>query len=135
MRSSGSNVRVTSTPEDTKMIVARRGTEKNMVRSQSRGSSGGKTIEQVGDSVEALGPEARRQRGLDQKGAHDVVRGPNHVLSLAILERGIQTRHVQLDTSREEEGMRGVIVELTSIVTLNRLNGEAKLSRHPGKEV
>ena len=45
MRSSGGDVRVTSTPEDTKVIVARRGTEKSTVRSQSRGSNGMKTVE------------------------------------------------------------------------------------------
>jgi hypothetical protein len=103
VRSSGSGVRVTSAPEDTKVIVARRGTEKSMVRSQSRRSCGRKTVEQVGSGVEALGPKARGQRGLDHKGAHDVVRGPNHALSLAVLGRGIRTRHAQLDTSREKE--------------------------------
>jgi hypothetical protein len=134
LRSSGSGVRVTSAPEDT-MIVARRGTEESIVRSQSRGSSGRKTVEEVGGGMEALGPEARGQRGLDQEGAHDVVRGPNHALSLAVLGRGIRTKHAQLDTPREEEGTGGVIFELTPVVTLDSLNGEAELSRHPGKEV
>ena len=55
-------MRVTSTPEDTKVIVARRGTEESMVRSQSRGSSGRKTVEQVGSGVETLRPETRGQR-------------------------------------------------------------------------
>jgi hypothetical protein len=75
------------------------------------------------------------QRGPDQKGTHAVVRGPNRALSLAVLGRGIRTRHAQLDTSREEEGTRGLIVELTPVVTLDDLNGEGELSRHPGKEV
>jgi hypothetical protein len=35
VRSSGGGVRVTSAPEDTKVIVARRGTEESVVRSQS----------------------------------------------------------------------------------------------------
>jgi hypothetical protein len=64
---------------------------------------------------------------------HDVFRGPNHVLSLAILGRGIRTRHAQLDTLREKEGTGRVIVELTPVVTLDSLNGEAELSRHAGK--
>ena len=74
------------------------------------------------------------ERSLDQKGAHDVVRRANHPLSLAVLRRGILTRHTQLNTPREEEGTGGVI-ELTPVVTLNSLNGEAELSGHPGKEV
>ena len=31
--------------------------------------------------------------------------------------------------------MGGVVIELTPIVTLDGLNGEAELSGHPGKEV
>ena len=59
VRSSGGDVRITCTPEDTKVVVARRGTEKNGVWSESRGSSGRKAVEQVGGGVEALSPEAR----------------------------------------------------------------------------
>ena len=89
----------------------------------------------MGGGVESLNPEAGRQRGLDQKGAHDVVRRANHPLSLAVLRRGIRTRHTQLNTPREEEGTGGGVIELTPVVTLDGLNGEAELSGHPGKEV
>ena len=85
--------------------------------------------------MKALSPEARGQGSLDQKGAHDVVRRANHPLSLAVLRRGIRTRHTHLNTSREEEGTRGGVIELTPVVTLDGLNGEAELSGHPGKEV
>ena len=67
MRSSGGDVRVTCTREDTKVVVARRGTEKSVVWCESRRSSGRKTVEQVGGGVEALSPEARGERSLDQK--------------------------------------------------------------------
>ena len=82
-----------------------------------------------------LSPEARGQRGLDQKGAHDVVRRANHPLSLAVLRRGIRTRHTQLNTPREEERTGGGVVELLPVVTLDGLNSEAELSGHPDKEV
>ena len=85
--------------------------------------------------MEALSPEVRGQRSLDQKGAHDVVRRANHPLSLAVLRRGIRTRHTQLNTPRQEEGPGGGVIELPPIVTLDGLNGEAKLSGHLGKEV
>ena len=55
MRSSGGDVRVTCTTEDPKVVIARRGTEKSVVWSGSRRSSGWKTVEQVGGGVEALG--------------------------------------------------------------------------------
>jgi len=85
--------------------------------------------------VETLSPEAGRQRDLDQKGAHDVVRGANHPLSLTVLGRGIRTRHTQLNTPREEEETGCGVIKLTPVVTLDDLNGEAELSGHPGKEV
>ena len=85
--------------------------------------------------MEALSPEARGQRGLDQKGAHDVVRRANHPLSLAVLRRGIRTRHTQLNTPRQEERPGGGVIKLPPVVTLDGFNGEAELSRHPGKEV
>ena len=85
MRSSGGGVRVTRTPEDPKVVVARRGTEKSVVRSGSRRSRGRKAVDKVGGSVEALSPEASRKGGLELKGVHDIVSGANHALSLAIL--------------------------------------------------
>jgi hypothetical protein len=77
----------------------------------------------------------RGKGGLDQKSVHDIVCGPNHALCLTVLWRSIRTRHTELDTSGEEEGARGGVIELTPIVALDGLNGEAELSGHPGKEV
>jgi hypothetical protein len=134
MRSSGSKIRVASAPEDTKVSVSGRGTEDSVVRSRSGRSCGRKTVEKVGGGVEALCPEARGKGGLDQKSAHDIVCGPNHALCLAVLWRSIRTRHTKLDTT-SEEGARGGGIELTPVVALDGLNGEAELSGHPGKKV
>ena len=62
VRSSGGGVRVTRTPEDPKVVVARRGTEKSVVWSGSRRSSGRKAVEQVAGGVKALSPEARGEK-------------------------------------------------------------------------
>jgi hypothetical protein len=59
MRSSSSKVQVADAPEDTKVSVSGRGTEKSVVRSRSRRSSGRKTVEKVGGGVKALRPEKR----------------------------------------------------------------------------
>jgi hypothetical protein len=91
--SSGSGVGVTRTPEDLNVIVPRRGTEKSMVWRGSGAGSGRKTVEEVDGGVQALSPESSRKRRLEQKGAHDVVSGANHALSLAILRGGIRARH------------------------------------------
>jgi hypothetical protein len=85
MGRSGSGVGVTRSPEDSKVIVSRRGTEKSLVWRRSRRGSRRKTIEEVGGGVQALHPEASRERRLKQKGAHGVVGGANHAFCLAIL--------------------------------------------------
>jgi len=133
--SGGSGVRVTRTPEDTKVVIPRRGTEESVVWCGSRAGSGRKAVKEIGGGVQTLCPEASRKRRLEQKGAHGVVRGANHALGLAVLGGGIRARHAQLDTVREEEGTGGAVIELTAIVTLDGLDGEAELSRHPGEKV
>ena len=45
VRSRSSSVRVTCTPEDTKMVIAWRGTEECLVRSGGRARSGRETVE------------------------------------------------------------------------------------------
>ena len=42
---------------------------------------------------------------------------------------------MQPNTPREEEGAGDGVIELTPIVTLDGLNGEAALSGHPSKKV
>jgi hypothetical protein len=56
------------------------------------------------------------------------------VLGLAILWGRVGTRHLELDTMREEEGAGGV-VKLTSIVGLETSDGATKLRGHIGEKV
>ena len=85
--------------------------------------------------MQGLSPETSKKRGLKEKSAHGVVGGANHALSLAILRGGIRARHAQLDTVREEEGTGGGVIELPTIVTMDGLDDEAELCRHPSEEV
>jgi len=62
--SSGCGVRVARTPEDTKVVVPRRGTEKSVVWRGSWAGSGRKAVEEVGGGLQALSPKARRERRL-----------------------------------------------------------------------
>ena len=51
MRSSGRGVGVAGAPEDTEVVISRRGAEKSVVGSGSRGSSGRETVEEIGGGV------------------------------------------------------------------------------------
>ena len=58
-----------------------------------------------------------------------------HAFSLAVLSGSVGARHTELNAVGEKERMRGGVVELAPIVTLNGLNGTTKLSGHPSEEV
>jgi hypothetical protein len=135
MGGSGSGVGVTRTPKHAEVIIPGRGTEESVVWRGSGTGSGKKTVEEVGGGVQALSPEASMKRGLKEKGAHGVVGGANHLLSLAILRRGIWARNAQLNTVRDKECSGGGVIKLTTIVTLDSLDGETELCGHPSKEV
>jgi hypothetical protein len=66
---------------------------------------------------------------------HDVIGSANHALRLAVLRGGVQARHAQLDTAREEEGPGCGVIELTAIVALDGIDGEAELSGNPSEEM
>ena len=59
-----------------------------------------------------------------------------------MVEDGVAAKEADQDGQGEvgesgaaEEGMGGGVIELTPVVTLDGLNGEAELSGYPGKEV
>jgi hypothetical protein len=56
--SSGRGVRVARTPEDTKVVIPRRGAEQSMVRGRSGTGSERKAVKEIGGGVQALSPEA-----------------------------------------------------------------------------
>jgi hypothetical protein len=127
VRGNGGDVRVTGTTEDTKMIIVRR-VPKSTVRGGSWGGSRRKTVEQVCGGVKTLRPKARGREAWIRS-----VRMISFVVRI-ICSALPWTRHAQLNTTREK-GAGGVVIELTPIVTLDNLDGEAELSRHPSKEV
>jgi hypothetical protein len=57
------------------------------------------------------------------------------VFRLAVLRGGVGARHAQLNTAREREGLGCGVIELTAIVTLDGLDGEAELSGNPGEKM
>jgi hypothetical protein len=50
---------------------------------------GGKAVEQIGSSGQPLGSVESEKGGLEQQGAHDVVRGANHALTPVVLRRSV----------------------------------------------
>jgi hypothetical protein len=95
----------------------------------------GKTVEEVGDSVQGLCPVAGRERCLEEKATEHIGGGADHAFGAAVLCRGVGARETQLDAMSEEERARGVVIELATIVTLQSTDRATKLSGYPGEEV
>jgi hypothetical protein len=94
-----------------------------------------KTIEEMCGGVQGLCLVAGRERRLKEKATNRIGGGANHAFSPAILGRGVGAREAQLDAKSEKESAGGVVVELTSIVTLQGTDRATKLGRYPGEEV
>jgi hypothetical protein len=85
--------------------------------------------------VQGLGPVAGRERLLEDKVADHVGGGANDAFGPTIMGSGVGARETQLDAMSEEEGVRGVVVELTTIITLEGMDQATKLDRDLNEEV
>jgi hypothetical protein len=135
MRGSGSEIRVASAPEDTKMIIGGVDAKKSEVRSGVGNRLGWQAVEKVGGSGEGLSPVVRRKGSLKEQGARDIVRCAYHALSPTILRRRVGTRHTVVDATREEESTGRIVIELAVIVTLDASDGATELSGDPSEEM
>jgi hypothetical protein len=66
MRSSGSEIGIASTPEDTKMVVRGMDAEESEVRGGVGNRLGGETVEEIGGSAEGLNPVRSGKGSLEK---------------------------------------------------------------------
>jgi hypothetical protein len=69
-----------------------------------------------------------KEREPRKKRADHIVGGTNNALCFTLLGKGVGARHTKVDAMGEEERARVGVVKLTTVVTLNGLNGGAELS-------
>jgi len=85
--------------------------------------------------VKSLNPINRRKTRLKQKGMQNVVNGANRTFGFPILLRGIWTRHAECNTMREEERAGLRVVEFSAVITLDTLDGDAKLRANISEKI
>jgi hypothetical protein len=83
--------------------------------------------------VQGLCLVAGRERRPEEKATYHV--GGGACVWPGRSGRGVGAREMQLDTMGEEEGMRGVVVELATIITLEGTDRATELWGDPGEEV
>jgi hypothetical protein len=64
---------------------------------------------------------------LEHERPHDVISGADNAFGTTILRISMRTRHVENNTMSVKKSVGGRIVELTTIITLDSLDGGSKL--------
>jgi len=66
---------------------------------------------------------------------NDIISGADNAFGFTVLRRGVGAGHAQVDTVGKEEGTGARVIELTAVVALDALDGDAKLCAHVGEKV
>ena len=88
---------------------------------------GGKDIEEVGGCLNSLRPVGKGDKPMIEKGSRHVTNGADDSFCFSILERGIRAIETEFDPIRRKEGVKLLIIELTSVVTLNEFDRQVEL--------
>jgi hypothetical protein len=91
---------------------------------------GKKAVEDMGSNVQGLCLIASRERRMKEEAADHVCGGANNPYCLVVL-RSVGARL----NAMGEEGARGGVVELVTVITLEGTNQITKLGGDPGEEV
>lgn len=90
----------------------------------------GSAVEQVSGSGQCIRPEREGNAGMKEQGACAVVECAQDALGTAILLRRVGTREPENGTTSSKERGKGVVVKLSTVVSMECQNGPAKLRLH-----
>jgi hypothetical protein len=78
---------------------------------------------------------ASRHRGLKQQGADHIIDGAKSALDFTVIRKGVWGGHPQDDPTGGKECTGAGIVKLSTVVTLDDFDGEAKLFGDKGEKI
>jgi hypothetical protein len=134
MGSGGKSVVIEGIGEQAKVVVRGGCVVQGEVGSRVAHRLRGRAVEKVCGGVQGICPVAGRERRLEEKTADHIGGGANHAISPTVLGRGVGAQETQLD-AMSEEGAGGVVIELSTIITLQGTDRATKLGGDPGEEV
>jgi hypothetical protein len=85
--------------------------------------------------VECFNPIGRRKASLKQQRLCDIVKSLKDAFDFTVLLRGVRARHAKGDTMSEEERAGLGVIKLTPVVSLDTLDGAAKLGGNKREKV
>ena len=120
MRYGRHGVRKTLAAKHPEMRVVRlRAEEEEVWRGMAAGSARS-AIEQVGSCVQRVRPERKWHTGMDKHGASAVVDGAQDPFGMSVLLGSVGAGEAQDNAACSEEGAKGSVVKLASIISLER---------------
>jgi hypothetical protein len=135
MGGSGGSVGIAGTTEHVKVVVGGGGAIQGKVGSGMAHLLRGEAVEEMGGGVQGLCPVAGRERRLKEEAADHIGSGVNDAFGPTVLGRGVGARVTQLDAVGEKERAGGIVIEITTIITLEGTDWATELGGDPGEEV
>jgi hypothetical protein len=131
----GREIRIAGTTEHVQVLIGGGDSMEGEVWTGRVCRLGGEAVQQICDIVEPFYPVASRNRRLKKQGTHHIIDGANDALGFTVLRRGVWTKHPQKYPFGGKECVRGCIIELTTIITLDDFDGAAKLCEDISKKI
>jgi hypothetical protein len=123
----GGEIRIAGTTEHVQVLIGGGDVMESEVWASHADRLGGEAVQQICGGVEPFYPIASGNRILKKKGAQYIINDAEDVFGFTILQRSIWTRHPLKYPFGGEECVRGGVIKLTAIVTLDGFDGAAKL--------
>jgi hypothetical protein len=135
MGSCGGCIGIALAPKNTKIAIRGRGIVECGVGSLMIQSVGRPPIKKISSGVECFNPIGRRKASLKQQRLRDIVKSLKDAFDFTVLLRGVRARHAKGDTMSEEERAGLGVIKLTPVVSLDTLDGAAKLGGNKREKV
>jgi hypothetical protein len=120
-------IRIVGTTEHAQVLIGGGDSIEGEVWTGRTDRLGGEAVQQICCGVEPFYPVASQNRSLKEQGTQHIIDSANDAYDFTVLWRSVGTRHPQKYPFGGEECVRGGVIKLTAIVTLDCFDGAAKL--------
>jgi hypothetical protein len=123
----GREIRIDGTTEHVQVLIGGGDSMEGEVWVGRADRLGGEVVQQICGGVARFYPVASQNRSLKKQGAQHIINGAEDALDFTVMWRSVGTRHPQKCPFGGEECVRGGVIELMTIVTLDDFHGATKL--------
>jgi hypothetical protein len=123
----GGEIRIAGLTNHVKVLIRGGDSMEGEVWTDRADQLGGEAVQQICGGVEPFYPVASQNRNMKKHGTHHIIDGVKHAFNFTVPRRSVWIKHPQKYPFGGKECVRGGIIELTAIVTLDDFDGATKL--------